>query len=139
MASITQPLRDEHKELYPQIESIRLAGDVVNDSLTSQAHDKIEQAYNFLTRQLVAHAQAEEAVLYPMVQKVMGSDLSTATMVRDHVEIARLTDELGSLRTSITAYYHIDPGCSIAPGFVRSVRSNKITSCQGRGNLPTAA
>jgi iron-sulfur cluster repair protein YtfE (RIC family) len=98
MASITQPLRDEHKELYPQIESIRLAGDVVNDSLTSQAHDKIEQAYSFLTRQLVAHAQAEEAVLYPMVQKVMGSDLSTATMVRDHVEIARLTDELGSLR-----------------------------------------
>jgi iron-sulfur cluster repair protein YtfE (RIC family) len=34
-----------------------------------------------------------------MVQKAMGNELSTATMVRDHIEIARLTDELGSLRT----------------------------------------
>jgi iron-sulfur cluster repair protein YtfE (RIC family) len=98
MASITQPLRDEHKELYPQIELLRQTADVVNESLTTQAHDRIEQAYNFLTRQLVAHAHAEEAALYPTVQKIMGSDLSTATMVRDHVEIARLTEELDSLR-----------------------------------------
>jgi iron-sulfur cluster repair protein YtfE (RIC family) len=98
MASITQHLKDEHKELSPQVESLRLAGDIVNDSLTSQAHDKIEQAYTFLTRQLSAHAHAEEVALYPMVQKIMASDLSTATMVRDHAEIARFTAELGSLR-----------------------------------------
>jgi iron-sulfur cluster repair protein YtfE (RIC family) len=98
MASLTQPLRDEHKELSPQIEALRLAGDVVSEGLTSQAHDKIEQAYNFLTHQLFAHAHAEEIVLYPMVQKVMGDEQSTATMVRDHVEIARLTEQLGTLR-----------------------------------------
>ncbi len=98
MASITQPLRDEHSKLYPQVEALRSAGDVVNESLTTQAHDRVEQAYNFLTRQLSAHAKAEEAALYPMVQKMMGSDLSTATMVRDHMEIRRLTDELGTLR-----------------------------------------
>jgi iron-sulfur cluster repair protein YtfE (RIC family) len=98
MASITQPLRDEHKELYPQIVSLRQAADVLNESLTTQAHDRIEQAYNFLTRQLVAHSRAEEAALYPIVQKIMGSEQSTATMVRDHVEIARLTEELDSLR-----------------------------------------
>lgn len=98
MASITQHLRDEHKELYPQVEALRFAADVVNDSLTTQAHDRIEQAYDFLTHQLFAHAQAEEAALYPMVQKIMGSELSTSTMVRDHIEIARLTDDLGSLR-----------------------------------------
>jgi iron-sulfur cluster repair protein YtfE (RIC family) len=98
MASITQPLRDEHKTLYPQIESLRLAGDVVNESLTTLAHDKIEQAYNFLTRHLIPHAQAEEKALYPMVQKVMGSPQATATMTRDHVEVERLTQELGTLR-----------------------------------------
>ena len=98
MASITQHLRDEHKELYPQVEALRFAADVVNNSLTTQAHDRIEQAYDFLTHQLFAHAQAEEAALYPMVQKIMGSELSTSTMVRDHIEIARLTDDLGSLR-----------------------------------------
>jgi iron-sulfur cluster repair protein YtfE (RIC family) len=98
MARITQPLRDEHKELYMYVESLRLAGDVVNESLTSLAHDKIEQSYNFLTRQLLPHAQAEEKALYPMVEKVMGAPRATATMIRDHVEVDRLTQELGSLR-----------------------------------------
>jgi iron-sulfur cluster repair protein YtfE (RIC family) len=98
MASITQPLRDEHKELFPHIESLRLAGDAVNESLTSSAHAKIEEAYNFLTHQLIPHAQAEEKALYPIVQKAMGAAQATATMSRDHVEVARLTEELGTLR-----------------------------------------
>jgi iron-sulfur cluster repair protein YtfE (RIC family) len=98
MASITQPLRDEHKDLYRQVENLRLAGDVVNESLTSLAHDKIEQAYNFLTRQLIPHAQAEEKAIYPMIQKAMGAADATATMTRDHVEVERLTEELGTLR-----------------------------------------
>ncbi|OGO62493.1 MAG: hypothetical protein A2029_04185 [Chloroflexi bacterium RBG_19FT_COMBO_47_9] len=98
MPSITQPLRDEHKELYRQVENLRLAGDVVNESLTTLAHDKIEQAYNFLVYQLIPHAQAEDKALYPMVQKVMGSPQATATMIRDHVEVERLTQELGTLR-----------------------------------------
>jgi hemerythrin-like domain-containing protein len=98
MANITQPLRDEHKALYPQLETLRLAGDVVNESLTTLAHDKIEQAYNFLSRQLIPHAQAEEKALYPMVEKAMGAPQATATMTRDHVEVERLTQELGTLR-----------------------------------------
>jgi iron-sulfur cluster repair protein YtfE (RIC family) len=98
MTSITQPLRDEHKDLLPHIESLRLAGDAVNESLTSSAHAGIDEAYNFLTRQLIPHAQAEEKALYPMVQKAMGAAQATATMSRDHIEVDRLTQELGSLR-----------------------------------------
>jgi hemerythrin-like domain-containing protein len=98
MASITQPLRDEHKELLPYIEIIRQAGDAVNESLTTMAHERIEEVYRFLTQQLMPHAQAEEQALYPMVQKVMGAEQATATMSRDHFEITRLTEELDSLR-----------------------------------------
>ncbi len=98
MASLTQPLRDEHKELLPQVEALRLAGDAVNESLTSSAHAKIEEAYYFLTHQLLPHAQAEEKVLYPVVGKVMGASQATATMSRDHQEVERLVDELDSLR-----------------------------------------
>jgi iron-sulfur cluster repair protein YtfE (RIC family) len=98
MASITQPLRDEHKELYPHVETLRLAGDAVYESLTSLAHARIEEAYNFLARELLPHAQAEEKALYPIVQKAMGAAQATATMSRDHVEVARLTEELGTLR-----------------------------------------
>jgi iron-sulfur cluster repair protein YtfE (RIC family) len=98
MASITQPLRDEHEKLYPQVEALRLAGDAINTSLTSSAYNKIEEAYNFLTRQLLPHSQAEDKALYPMVQKALGSPQATSTMSRDHVEVARLTEELGTLR-----------------------------------------
>jgi len=102
MASITQPLRDEHKALYRQVDNLRFAGDAVGESLTTSAHDKIEQAYDFLTRQLFPHAQAEDKVLYPMIQKIMDSPLATATMSRDHLEVNRLTQELGSLRVHKT-------------------------------------
>ncbi len=98
MASITQPLRDEHKELFPQVETLRQAGDAVNESLTSSAHAKIEEAYQFLTHHLLPHAQAEEKALYPVVQRVMGAPQATATMSRDHLEVERLTEELGTLR-----------------------------------------
>jgi len=102
MTSLTQPLRDEHKELYPSVETLRLAGDAVNESLTSSAHAKIEEAYAFLTHQLIPHAQAEDKALYPVVQKAMGAGQATATMSRDHVEVGRLTEELGSLRVHKT-------------------------------------
>jgi len=102
MTSLTQPLRDEHKELYPSVETLRLAGDAVNESLTSSAHARIEEAYTFLTHQLIPHAQAEDKALYPVVQKAMGAGQATATMSRDHVEVGRLTEELGSLRVHKT-------------------------------------
>lgn len=98
MPSLTQPLRDEHKELYPHVESLRLAGDAVYESLTTLAHARIEEAYNFLTLHLLPHAQAEDKSLYPMVQKIMGAPQATATMSRDHVEVSQLTEELGTLR-----------------------------------------
>jgi hemerythrin-like domain-containing protein len=96
MSTITQPLRDEHKELYPEVESLRHAAEAVNEALSAADRAKIEEAYEFLTRHLLPHAQAEEAALYPAVQKVMGTLFGTATMQRDHVEVHRLTEELGA-------------------------------------------
>lgn len=97
MSTITQPLRDEHKELYPEVESLRQAGEAVSELLSAADQSKIEEAYEFLTRHLLPHAQAEEAALYPAVQKVMGTLFGTATMQRDHIEVGRLTEELGAL------------------------------------------
>jgi hemerythrin-like domain-containing protein len=102
MASITQPLRDEHKELLPYVEIIRQAGDAVNESLTTMAHERIEEVYRFLTQQLIPHAHAEEQALYPMVQKAMDAEQATATMSRDHTEINLLTEELDKLRVDRT-------------------------------------
>jgi len=103
MNPITQPLRDEHKELFPHVESLRLTGDAVSGPiLTSDARRLIEESYTFLTYHLIPHSQAEEQALYPVVQKVMGAAQATATMSRDHVEVGALTQELAALRVQLT-------------------------------------
>ncbi len=104
MNKITQPLRDEHKDLFPHVESLRLAGDALSGfALTPDALALIEEAQIFLTHHLIPHAEAEDKALYPVVQKVMGAAQATATMSRDHVEVGTLTRELTDLRQQLTS------------------------------------
>ncbi len=101
MTALTQPLHDEHKELFPHVERIReLAEKVCNGSIT-QIRNGVEESYDFLAHHLIAHAQAEDEALYPVVQKVLGSPLATKTMSRDHVEIGRYIEELAELKTGL--------------------------------------
>ena len=102
MTTLTQPLRDEHKELLPHIETLKLAGLAVHGTLSQASLDRIDEAYSFLTTHLLPHAHAEEVALYPVVQRVMGTPHGTATMSRDHVEVERLTQELAMLRRQVS-------------------------------------
>src|SRR5581483_6174844 len=103
MASITQPLRDEHKELLPQVETLRTAADATGAASGEALGAAVDQAYAFLAHHLVPHAQAEERALYPVVEQVLGAPGATATMSRDHVEVRRLTEELAALRADLPA------------------------------------
>ncbi len=97
MATLTQPLRDEHRELLPHIEQLRTVADSIGEVPAASLRAGLGDACEFLTRHLLPHAQAEEQALYPTVARVMGAPGATATMSRDHVEIGRLTEELGTL------------------------------------------
>lgn len=101
MTTLTQPLRDEHKELMPHVETLKVAGDAIHEVLNSSDLASIDKASAFLTHHLIPHAKAEEKALYPVVRKVMGSKEGTSTMSRDHVEIERLTQELSLLQSKI--------------------------------------
>ena len=108
MVTLTQPLRDEHKELLPRIELLRMVADEIGTAAGASLLRNLDEAYAFLTHHLIPHAQAEERALYPVVGRLMGAPEATATMSRDHREIGRLTEELRSLRpyldgTSISA------------------------------------
>lgn len=97
MTTLTQPLRDEHKELLPHVELLRTVADAIGAAPFASLRRSIDEAYAFLTHRLLPHAQAEERALYPVVGRLMGAPEATATMSRDHVEIGRLIEELGSL------------------------------------------
>lgn len=83
----TEPLREEHRELLPNIHRLGdLADDVgVADEATIWA--RLEDAYDFLASHLAPHAKAEEAVLYPAVEAAMAAPGATDTMSRDHVDV----------------------------------------------------
>lgn len=60
----------------------------------------------FLRSTLIPHAQAEELVLYPALESVLGTrGYATATMVLDHRTIARLTVDLSLLVDTDTAAF----------------------------------
>lgn len=102
MKTLTQPLRDEHKELIPHIERILEVADSIPEAPLEQIRDGVQEVYEFLAYHLVPHAQAEDAALYPVVQKVMGSPDATKTMVRDHVEVGRYVEELAELQRDLS-------------------------------------
>ena len=97
MTALTQPLRDEHRELIAHIENIRAVADLVGEAPIESTREAANEVHAFLTGHLIPHAEAEDRALYPVVQKIMGAPLATATMSRDHIEVGRLTQELGSL------------------------------------------
>jgi hemerythrin-like domain-containing protein len=92
-----QPLRDEHRELLPHIEAIRLVADDVGTVPADALHAEIARVSVFLSDHLIPHAKAEEAVLYPEVEHAMTAPGATATMSRDHVEVVALAGELAEI------------------------------------------
>jgi iron-sulfur cluster repair protein YtfE (RIC family) len=97
---VTEPLRAEHAQLLPRLESLPDAALAVEGS-DEEMPAAVDAALDFLRDSLIPHAQAEEAVLYPMVEQVMNVPGATATMSRDHVEVTRLTADLERARSSL--------------------------------------
>ncbi len=102
MGKRTQPLRQEHQALLPQVEILRTVADSTGEMPIDVFRDDLDAVYRFLAHDLIPHAQAEERAFYPTVARVMGAPDATATMIRDHEEVALLTRELGVLREHLT-------------------------------------
>jgi len=101
MNTLTQPLRDEHKELFPSVDRIRQVAELIGEAPIAEIRQGVEDVYDFLANHLKPHAEAEDAALYPVVQKVLGSPDATKTMSRDHVEVGRYIEELASLKENL--------------------------------------
>ena len=102
MNLLTRPLREEHKELLPHIERILKVADSLPEAPLEEIREGAEEIYEFLAYHLIPHAEAEDAALYPTVQKVMGSPDATRTMSRDHIEVGRYVGELADLLAALS-------------------------------------
>lgn len=102
MNTLTQPLREEHKELFPSVDRIRFVAEIIGTAPTAEIRRGIDEVYDFLANHLKPHAEAEDAALYPVVQRVLGSPDATKTMSRDHVEVGRYIEELATLKNGLS-------------------------------------
>lgn len=115
MNTLTQPLRDEHRELFPEVDGILAAAESLASASTDVIVRRVDAAYDFLAHHLLPHAQAEDAALYPTVQKVVGAPEITLTMSRDHVEVGRYIEELALLKRGLT-------GAALTPSQIGDLR-----------------
>jgi iron-sulfur cluster repair protein YtfE (RIC family) len=99
--SVTEPLHDEHQQLLPRVETLREAAEAADGGADTVLGAALDDALEFLWNHLVPHARAEDAVLYPAVERVMHAPGATATMTRDHAEVVALTEELQRLRNDL--------------------------------------
>ena len=102
MPASMAPLQEEHQRLLPHVAGLRAAGDAIGSD-NNDVLRLVDTAFDFLVHHLIPHATAEDHVLYPEVQRIMGAPEATATMSRDHLEVHQLTETLGELRTRLHA------------------------------------
>jgi iron-sulfur cluster repair protein YtfE (RIC family) len=101
MSDVTEPFREKHHLMLPQIEKLRVVADCVGEFSRDHLQRSIDEVYDFLAHSLIPHAAADESVLYPAVGKALGTPQATTPMSRDHVEVSRLTEQLRILRSRI--------------------------------------
>ena len=102
-AALTQRFRAEHQVIRGDIEQLRTTADALTTDPVAApaAMTRVRQAHALLTGEIWAHESAEEADLYPALNRLLGGADPTATMSRAHAEIAYQIARLGRLIADI--------------------------------------
>ena len=92
--ALTRRFRTEHQAIRADIDQLRAAADALD---APGAMARVRQVYDMLTREVWPHESAEEAELYPSLNRLLGGADPTAPMSRAHAEIAYQIARLGRL------------------------------------------
>jgi heavy metal translocating P-type ATPase len=102
-AALTRRFRAEHQVIREDIEQLRIAADALTtDPLGAPAAmARARRVHGLLTGEVWPHESAEEADLYPALNRLLGGADPTATMSRAHAEIGYQIARLGRLLADI--------------------------------------
>jgi iron-sulfur cluster repair protein YtfE (RIC family) len=93
--ALVRRFRTEHASLRPDVDRLVAVADQIGVVTPERALELVKEVRQFLVDELLPHEQAEDAELYPALERVLGGDDTTGTMSRGHAEIAHLTHRLG--------------------------------------------
>jgi iron-sulfur cluster repair protein YtfE (RIC family) len=100
-ADLTHRFQAEHRLLRPDLSRLLAAADHVGTMAPERAVEQLRSVHRFLAEELLPHEDAEEHELYPVLDRVLGGDDPTGTMIRAHVEIRHLIRRLGRIIAEI--------------------------------------
>lgn len=114
MTALTDAVSAEHRAYAVQVDELRRLADDCTEERPGPLVRDVDMSIAFLEQELLPHAAAEDAVLYPAVAELLGSPAATDTMRRDHDEIRRLAADLRRHRAEL--------GTAVHPAAVGEVR-----------------
>ncbi|MFM8944954.1 MAG: hemerythrin domain-containing protein, partial [Actinomycetota bacterium] len=98
---VAERFRAEHREFVPWVQRLRTVADRLDVLPPAEARDQLAQLRWFLLERLPQHEVEEEAAVYPVVAKVLGSVESMGSMERAHMEIEHLSRLFGHLHDDL--------------------------------------
>ncbi len=98
-AALTSRFRTEHLTIRADIEQVRAAADALtaDPAAAPAAMARVRRVHALLRDEVWPHEHAEEADLYPALNRVLGGTDPTAAMSRAHAEIGYQIARLGRL------------------------------------------
>jgi hemerythrin-like domain-containing protein len=93
--SVEQLITDEHFAIRAHLTDLRELATVFPELDQGAARGRAGAVLDFLGNGLMPHAAAEEASLYPAIDRLLGIG-ATQTMTLDHQAIASLIEQLGA-------------------------------------------
>jgi heavy metal translocating P-type ATPase len=100
-AALTRRFQGEHLAIWADLDRLRAAADNLGRLDPADAIAQVRQVHQLLIEEVQPHEQAEQEVLYPALDRLLGGADPTGPMSRAHVEITHQIRRLGRLLDDI--------------------------------------
>jgi heavy metal translocating P-type ATPase len=100
-AALARRFQGEHRAIRADIDEVRSAAAALVDLDPAAGVARVRHVHRLLVDEVEPHEEAEQDVLYPVIDRLIGGRDPTGPMSRAHVEIAHQIRRLGSLLDDI--------------------------------------
>jgi heavy metal translocating P-type ATPase len=99
--ALTARFRSEHRAIRATLDRLQAVADDLGVIEQGEALAAVRQMHRVLVDEVLPHEEAEDAILYPALGRILGETDTTTSMSRAHIEIKHQTRRLGQLLDEI--------------------------------------
>jgi len=96
----TEPFRREYSDLLGHVERLPVIAHELPSLSLEERIEVVERVVAFLAEILLPHAEAEQRILYPEANRLLGGDRGSGAVAHDRREVQARLDELVAADTA---------------------------------------